>query len=71
MEEKNLNDLNESIKLLSNYRDRLLQEVTAIAKKLQMPNSQINSTLEQNSELIEINQALNQLIAHRDKNIVN
>ncbi len=70
MQEKNLNDLNESIQLLSNYRDRLMKEVTAIAKKLQMPNSQINSTLEENSELTEINKALNQLIAHRDKNVV-
>ena len=46
MSETNLNELDESIKLLSTYHDRLKKEVVAIAKKLQMPTAKINSSLE-------------------------
>ena len=69
MPEKDLNEINESIKLLSNYLDRLKTEVTAVARKLQMPNSHIDSTLKENSELIELQKTLTQLIAHRDKHL--
>ena len=67
MTKKNLSKLDESIKLLSIYHDRLEKEVITIAKKLQMPNSKIISTLEENEELIKLKKALDQLIMHRDK----
>ena len=69
MPEEDLNEINESIKLLSNYHDRLKKEVIAVARKLQIPHSHINSTLEENSELIEIQETLTKLIAHRDKQL--
>ena len=51
MSEPNLDELNESIKLLINYRNRLEKEVSSIARKLQMPPARINSTLKENPEL--------------------
>ena len=69
MLDQNLKGLDESIDLLSGYRDRLRQEVITIAKKLQMPSSKINSTLEENQELNEIKKVLSQLIAHREKQL--
>ena len=61
MSEPNLDELNESIELLITYRDRLHEEVTSIAKKLQMPPSRISSTLKENSELNNINQTIMRL----------
>ena len=58
MSEPNLDELNESIELLITYRDRLQEEVTSIAKKLQMPQSRISSILKGNSELNNINQMI-------------
>ena len=58
MSEPNLDELNESIELLITYRDRLQEEVTSIAKKLQMPQSRISSILKENSELNNINQMI-------------
>ncbi len=66
MTKKNLNELDESIELLSNYRDRLEKEVITVAKKLQMPSTKITSTLEENEELIKLKKALSQLIMHRN-----
>ena len=45
MQEAHLKDVNESLELLSNYRDRLQKEVITIATKLQMPKEKINATL--------------------------
>ena len=67
MTKKNLDELNESIELLSNYHQRLEQEVVKVAKKLQMSKAKIISTLEENEELIKLKKTLNQLIIHRDK----
>ena len=66
MSGKNLKELNKTIELLSDYRDRLQKEVITIAKKLQMPQSKIESTIENHSELIEVNQAINNLIKYRN-----
>jgi len=71
MPEKDLNEIDESIELLSNYRDRLQKEVITISRKLQIPNSLINSTLQANLELTEIKKTLTKLIAHRDKHLNN
>ena len=44
-------ELNESIGLLKNYRDRLKEEITTISQKLRMPESKINSSIKNNDEL--------------------
>ena len=67
MTKPNLRELNESIELLSNYHQRLENEVVKVSKKLQMSKAKIISTLEENEELIKLKKALNQLIIHRDK----
>ena len=67
MSETDLNDLNESIKLLYNYHDRLHKEVINVARKLQMPPTKIDSILENHSELNGIKQTLLKLKEHRDK----
>ena len=69
MTKKNLNELDESIELLSNYHERLEKEVIKVAKKLQMPHAKIISSLEENEELIKLKQTLDQLIMHRNKQI--
>ena len=69
MANSNLNELNESIELLSCYRDRLKKEVITISNKLQIPQDKINSTLKKHSELTEVNQAISQLLAHREKQL--
>jgi len=69
MSEPNLEELNESIKLLSKYRDRLNKEVTLIAKKLQMSPKAINSTLKDNSELTKINHIIINLISQRENQL--
>ncbi len=65
--ERSLEELNESIELLINYRDRLQKEVTLIGNKLQMPPSKINSTLKDSHELTNIDQTIASLISHRKK----
>ncbi len=67
MSEANLDELNESIKLLRSYRNRLEKEVSSIARKLQMPQARINSTLKENRELIEVNQILTNLMSQREQ----
>ena len=69
MAEPNLQELNESIQLLSNYRDRLHKEVSTIAKKLQMPPGKINSVLKDNSELANINKSIVYLISQRERQL--
>ena len=68
MLENDFKELNESIELLSSYRDRLEGEVISIAKKLHMTPRKIDSTLKNHSELIAINQTISKLIAHRERN---
>ena len=49
-----LKELDDSINLLTAYRDRLTKEVVSIAKKLQMSPKKISSTLEEHLELKEL-----------------
>ena len=69
MTETSLKELNESIELLTGYRDRLQREVITIAKKLQMPPKKIDYTLECNPELSKLKQTIIKLVAHRDKQL--
>ena len=69
MPEPDIKELNESIELLSTYRDRLEKEVMNVAKKLQIPIKKIDSTLESHSELNEVKQAIIKLTAHRENKL--
>ena len=69
MSEPNLNELNESIKLLSSYHDRLQKEVINIAQKLQMPQAKITRSLDKNTELKDTKQAIINLIDQRNKQL--
>ncbi len=66
MSKPSLEELNESIKDLSAYRDRLKQEVITIAEKLKMPKKKIEITLEENSELKKLQQIISVLVSQRD-----
>ena len=69
MPEPDIKELNESIELLSTYRDRLQKEVVNVAKKLQIPIKKIDSTLESHSELNEVKQAIIKLTEHRENEL--
>ena len=60
-------ELSDSIELLVAYRDRLQKEVINVAKKLQMPQKKIDSTIKGNSELRQIEKVLEELLAARDR----
>ncbi|WP_036901329.1 MULTISPECIES: hypothetical protein [Prochlorococcus] len=67
MTEPNIQELNKSIEMLTVYRDRLKEEITVISQKLQIPEKKINSTLNENTELTNLQRVLDQLIKQRDK----
>ena len=69
MTESSLKELNESIELLSNYRDRLKKEIITISKKLQMSNEKINNSIEGNLELAKVTQTLHTLTEHRKRQL--
>ncbi len=54
-------ELNESIKELSSYKERLTQEVINISQKLRMSKDQITSTLKDHPELNFINETIQKL----------
>ncbi len=61
-------ELNQSINAISNYRDRLKNELIESAKKLQIPNNKIRSQVERHPELIKLNQIIDSLVAGIDQN---
>ena len=66
MPEPSSQDLDNSIKELSAYRDRLIKEVINISKKLQMPKRKVDATLKENPEINKLERILTQLIKQRD-----
>ena len=66
MPEPTLQELNESIKEVSDYRDRLHGEVLKVAQKLKMNQRKIDSTLETHIELQYAEEILSKLITQRD-----
>ncbi len=64
-----LQEINESIQLLSEYRDRLQKEINTISKKLQIKPQRISSKLKEQLELQSIEVLINSLIEQRNKNI--
>ena len=55
-------ELNESIKSLKNYRDRLRTELISISQKLRMPKEKIDLTLKEHKELQSVESTLQRLI---------
>ncbi len=60
-------ELQDSINELSAYRDRLVQEVSSVGQKLQMPKKKITSILKGNPELARIEEILSRLIAQKSQ----
>ena len=54
-------ELEESIKELNDYKNRLEKEVLSISNKLKMPQKKINSIINSHSELNQINIILSKL----------
>ena len=54
-------ELEESIKELTEYKNRLEKEVVTISNKLKMPQEKINAIIKSNSELNQINIILSKL----------
>ncbi len=63
MSEATPQELKNSINELTAYRDRLAKEVITVSQKLKIPQKKIDSTLQEHSELKQVNELLNQLIA--------
>ena len=54
-------ELEESIKKLTEYKNRLEKEVVTISNKLKMPQKKINSIIKSHSELNQIKTILSKL----------
>ena len=54
-------ELEESIKELTDYKNRLEKEVVTISNKLKMPQEKINEIIKSHSELNQINIILSKL----------
>ena len=64
-------ELQESIRQLSDYRTRLEKEVVTISQKLKIPTKKINSTVDSHKELNQIKKILSQLIKHQENMVSN
>lgn len=58
-------ELDESIEMLTAYRDRLRADVVAMGQKLKLPQKKIDNTLSEHPELQRIEGVLTQLVAAR------
>ncbi len=55
-------ELQESIDQLTEYRDRLKQDVIALGQKLRLPQKKIDASITEHAELQRIEEVLNQLM---------
>ncbi len=60
-------ELNESIELLKNYRDRLREELINMSQKLRISQSKTEVTLKNNIELQNIDNLIKELISQTNK----
>ena len=65
MTDASVQELDESIEMLTAYRDRLRADVVAMGQKLKLPQKKIDSTLSEHPELQRIEGVLTQLVAAR------
>ena len=61
-------ELYNSIKELNNYRERLRSEIINISQKLRMSKAKIQSSLEENAELKNIEATIKTLTTQVNKN---
>ena len=61
MQSPTVEELEESIKELTEYKNRLEKEVVTISNKLKMPQEKINAIIKSHSELNQINIILSKL----------
>ena len=66
MTKANRDEINDSIKLLEGYRDRLKKEVLTISRKLHLSDGKIENTLRQHPQIKEIDETINALIRQRE-----
>ena len=66
MSQPSLNELNESIELVSSYRERLYGELLRSAQKLQITKEKITLMLKDNEDLQKADAVLKELIQQRD-----
>ncbi len=55
MSEPKPSELKESIEELNSYRERLINEIEVISKKLRMPTKRIDDSIKNNPEIQRIN----------------
>ena len=60
-------ELEESIKELTDYKNRLEKEVVIISNKLKMPQQKINSIINSHSEINQLNIVLSKLNKQKEK----
>ena len=60
-------ELEESIKELTEYKNRLEREVVIISKKLKMPQQKINSIINSHLEINQLNIILSKLNRQKEK----
>ncbi len=60
-------ELNDSIEDLRNYRNRLRMEIITMSKKLRMSSVKIQATLDEHSELSQIEEILKTLTSQKDE----
>ena len=62
-------EFEESIKELSEYKNRLEKEVVTISKKLKMPQRKINSIISSHQELNKVKTILSKLYKQKENTI--
>ena len=67
MQDPTQEELEESIETLTKYRNRLRNEVISISKRLRIPKEKVSSSLENHSELKQIEKILDRLLEQRSK----
>ena len=66
MADPTLQELQDSIKELEAYRNRLRDDVIAMGKKLKLPQKRIDATVAEHAELQRLGEVLEQLLQQRD-----
>ena len=61
-----LQELLESIEVLTAYKERLIADVSAMGQRLKLPQKKVDATLASHAELQRIEAILDQLISQRD-----
>ena len=69
MTESELKELSQSIEDLSSYRARLHNEITNVGKKLRLTKSKIESTLNNHTELKEIDKIIKGLTRKKEEEL--